>query len=422
VRLVFPLMVSWMFWRAKKREEKAASVVGAALYVAGTSGASWMAKDAYANEGYAQNPVAYACIAKIATSIASLDYKLISHAGKEPKEITDSPLFGLLDNPNPQQDWSAFVDALVSQYLIHGNAYILRLPLGAKQPTQLWLLRPDRVKVEHDARGDVTGYIYSAGAGQISYPRNVITGECDVKHISRFNPIDDYLGLSSMAPAARSIDIVNEAMEWNKCLLQNGARPSGAYVVNAEHNGGKLSDEQFTRLREQLLSDMQGSGNAGTPLLLEGGVDWKEMSLSPKDMDFERNMWASARMIATAYGVPPQLINIPGESTYSNYSEAKIAFWQDTVLPLAKSIFAQLSAFLSAGYGKKIYIEPDAEHVDAMEEKRWMKFDRLEKVTFMTIEEKRIAAGLDPVPTQGVLLVDAGKVPLDILSDGENAL
>jgi HK97 family phage portal protein len=410
------------FWRNKQREEKAAPVVGAALYVAGTSGASWMAKEAYATEGYSQNPVAYACISKIATSAASLNYKLISHAGSEPQEILTSPLFDLLDNPNPHQDWSAFIDTLVNHYLIHGNAYVLRLPVGKKQPTQIWLLRPDRMKVEHNARGEVTGYIYSAGAGQVKYQRNVITGECDVKHVAKFNPTDDYLGLSSMAPAARSIDIVNEAMEWNKSLLQNGARPSGAYVVNAEHNNGKLSDEQFTRLREQLQADSVGSSNAGKPLLLEGGIDWKEMSLSPKDMEFESNMWASARMIATAYGVPPQLINIPGESTYSNYSEAKIAFWQDTVLPLAKSLFAQLSAFLCPAYGNQLYIEVDAEHIDAMEEKRWMKFDRLERVTFMTMEEKRIAAGLDPVPSQGVLLVDAGKVPLDILSDGSNVI
>lgn len=408
------------FWRNKPREEKTAPVIGAALYVAGSASATWMARDAYAKEGYMQNPVAFACINKIATSVASLDYCVKDYSGKEPAEVKKTPLFDLLDNPNPAQSFSVFMEAFVSHYLIHGNAYILKLPIDAKQPTQLWLLRPDRMRVQHDARGDVIGYTYTLAGGEVKYQRNVVTDECAVKHIAKFNPIDDFMGMSAMTPAAKSVDIVNEAMEWNKCLLQNSGRPSGAYVVKTEHNNGMLSDEQFTRLREQLKSDSQGSNNAGRPLLLEGGIDWKEMGLSPKDMDFERNMWASARMIATAYGVPPQLINIPGESTYSNYSEAKIAFWQDAVLPLAKNIFSQLSSFLAPMYGKQWFIEFDANNIDAMEDKRWMKYDRLEKVTFMTVQEKRIAAGLDAEPEQGVVLVNSGLVPLDILSDGGN--
>ena len=377
-----------------------------------------MGQDAYAVEGYAQNPIAFACISKIASSVASLEYKLMSYAGKEPVEILASPLIDLLDKPNDSQDWSAFIEALTSHYMISGNVYILRLPLGAKKPVSLWLLPPERMKINHNARGEVTSYEYSAGAGSVIYQRDTVTGECDVKHIVKFNPNDDYLGLSPMAPAARSVDIVNEALAWNKSLLQNGARPSGAYVVKAEANStGKLSDEQFTRLREQMRANSQGTKNAGEAMLLEGGIDWKEMSLSPKDMDFENNMWASARMIATAYGVPPQLGNVKGESTYNNYAEAKVAFWQDTIIPLAKTLFSQLGVWLTPAYGKELFLEIDEDRIDAMEEKRWMKYDRLEKVTFLTIEEKRVAAGLDPVPKQGVILIDSGKVPIGILSD-----
>jgi HK97 family phage portal protein len=307
----------------------------------------------------------------------------------------------------------------VSHYLISGDAYVLKLPLKSKKPTELWVLRPDRVRINHDAYGRVTGYEYRAGGGSVTYPVDPITGACDVMHIKKFHPLDDHKGLSPMACAAKSIDIVNEALNWNKSLLQNGARPSGAFVVKeAANNTGRLSDEQYTRMREQLANEMTGSANAGEPLLLEGGVDWKEMSMSPRDMDFENNFWASARMIATAYGVPPQLVNIKGESTYSNYAEAKVAFWMDTVIPLIKMVFSHFDNWLTPLYGEGMFIELNEDSIDAMEDKRWMKYDRLEKVSFLTANEKRTAVGLAPVDGGDALLVDSGKVPIDILSDG----
>ena len=79
----------------------------------------------------------------------------------------------------------------------------------------------------------------------------------------------------------------------------------------------------------------QGARNAGRPLLLEGGLDWKAMSLSPRDMDFIELKHAAAREIALAMGVPPMLLGIPGDNTYANYQEANRSFWRQTVLPLA---------------------------------------------------------------------------------------
>ena len=79
-----------------------------------------------------------------------------------------------------------------------------------------------------------------------------------------------------------------------------------------------MTDDQFSRLKSELETSFQGARQAGRPLLLEGGLDWKPLSLTPKDMDFIEAKNVAAREIALAIGVPPMLLGIPGDNTYSN--------------------------------------------------------------------------------------------------------
>jgi HK97 family phage portal protein len=95
-----------------------------------------------------------------------------------------------------------------------------------------------------------------------------------ILHLTLFHPADDHYGLSPMEAAATALDIHNAAGAWNKALLDNAARPSGALVVG----GTALTDAQFERLKGELETNYQGAGNTGRPLLLEGGLDWKQMS------------------------------------------------------------------------------------------------------------------------------------------------
>ena len=83
-------------------------------------------------------------------------------------------------------------------------------------------------------------------------------------------------------------------------------------------------------------------------MVLEGGLDWKAMALSPKDMDFVELKNAAAREIALAFGVPPMLLGIPGDNTYANLAEANRALWRQTVIPLVRRVADDLSAAGSA--------------------------------------------------------------------------
>ena len=212
-----------------------------------------------------------------------------------------------------------------------------------------------------------------------------------------------------------AIDIHNAAGGWNKALLDNGARPSGALIYRGTDVNPNLTDEQFARLKSELADQYQGHPNAGRPLLLEGGLDWKEMSISPKDMDFIESKNMSAREIALAFGVPPMLLGIPGDNTYANYREANRAFHRQTVLPLVAKACRALSAWLAPHFGSGLRLWYDGDQVDALAHDRDLLWKRVQAADFLTINEKRAAVGYAPI--------DGGDIPpiapLPAVTDGQ---
>ncbi len=239
--------------------------------------------------------------------------------------------------------------------LVSGNAYLHAVALGG-EIRELHALRPDRVKVIPGADGWPEAWEYAAGGRTVRIGGEPAAGVAAVLQLKLFHPVNDYYGLSPIEAAATAIDIHNAAAKWNKALLDNSARPSGALVYTT---GGSLTGDQFQRLKGELETTFQGARNAGRPLLLEGGLDWKAMSLSPRDMDFIEAKHAAAREIALAIGVPPMLLGIPGDNTYANYAEANRAFWRQTVLPLATRGARGIAQWLGPAWGDELRLAPD---------------------------------------------------------------
>ena len=192
-----------------------------------------------------------------------------------------------------------------------------------------------------------------------------------------------------------ALDLSNAAAVWNKALLDNSARPSGA-LVYAPKEGGSLSEDQFERLKTELEERYSGPSRAGKPLLLEGGLDWKAMALSPKDMDFVEAKHSASRDIALAFGVPPMLLGIPGDNTYANYQEANRAFYRLTVLPLVARIARELSAWLGPVFGESFRLWYDADKVEGLAAERDALWARIGAAGFLTDDEKREAVGYQP--------------------------
>jgi len=285
------------------------------------------------------------------------------------------------------------VETLTAHLLLHGNAYVQIGHGPTGEPANLFALRPDRVTVEQDGQGWPIGYRYRAGDRQMLYASEDAAGRTAIIHLKALNPTDDHYGLGCLGAAAGAVAIHNAATQWNKALLDNAARPSGALVYDPK-DGSPLSSDQFDRLRDELEHVFQGKDNAGRPMLLEGGLSWQAMSLSPHDMDFVELKAAAARDIALAFGVPPVLAGLPGDSTYSNYREANKALWRQTVLPLADKILGGLAQGL-ADELPDLRLQVDLNQVPALVEERGMLWDRIAAADFLSRDEKRAMLGLE---------------------------
>ena len=282
----------------------------------------WTPRDlaSLAREGFAANAVVYRSVRMIAEAAASVPLYLFDGA----REVDSHPLLALLARPNTRQCAPDLLEAAFGHLLVAGNAYVEAVSLGGRV-RELHVLRPDRMKVVPGTDGWPEAYDYTVGGQSVRF-RQDGEGPHPILHLTLFNPLNDHYGMSPLEAAAIGIDLHNAAGAWNKALLDNSACPSGALVYAAKD--GQLTEAQFARLKEELAESFQGAKNAGRPLLLEGGLDWKAMALSPKDMDFIAAKHAAARDIALALGVPPMLLGIPGDNTYANYAEANRTFWR----------------------------------------------------------------------------------------------
>ncbi|AYV46480.1 phage portal protein [Caulobacter flavus] len=361
----------------------------AARLVALTSGGrpQWTPRDyaTLAAEGFGKNPVAYRCVRMIAEAAAAVPLAVF-HDGRR---SDGHPLARLLAAPNPEQGGPDLMEAFFGHLQVAGNGY---LEAAGDQPGELYALRPDRMSVVPGARGWPAAYDYQAGGRTARIARDA-DGWLPVLHLKLFNPTSDHYGASPLEAAAFAIDVHTASGAWNKALLDNAARPSGALVYGGR-DGDRLSEEQFERLKAELANAHGGTANAGRPLLLEGGLEWKPMSLTPADLDFVEGKHAAAREIALAFGVPPQLLGIPGDNTYANYREANGAFWRHTVVPLAERAARALTAWLGPKFpGARVACDLDA--VPALSAERDALWARLEAASFLTDAERRRLAGLE---------------------------
>jgi HK97 family phage portal protein len=361
----------------------------------------WMEREysRFADEAYLKNVVAHRSVAMIASAAASVRLMVYRLEEQGKTELLSHPLLSLLTAPNPCMTGRSMVQALLSYQLVSGNAYLQAVGSpGELTPQELYVLRPDRVQVLPSQTDCVPqGYRYQVGKCYWDYPVDRVTGRGKILHLKEFHPLNDWYGLSPVEAAAYAIDQHNQASSWNQALLQNGARPSGALVVRDERNGGAghLSEEQFRRLKHELDESYQGAANAGRPLLLEGGLDWKEMALSPKDMDFIEMKNSAAREIALAFGVPPQMLGIPGDNKYQNMAEARMALWEQTVLPLLDQLVMGLNNWLVPMFeGERLLVAYDKDSIDALSYKRDGMWDRIASASFLSDEEKRRLLGI----------------------------
>ncbi|RGP41640.1 uncharacterized protein BPTFM16_01947 [Altererythrobacter insulae] len=328
--------------------------------------------------GFLTNPIVQRAVRIVAEGV-----------GQMPFVASDARATDLLAATSAGQ---SLIETLGTNMLLHGNGYVQIIKDGAGQPVELFALRPDRVTLVPDEHGWPAAYDYKVGERTIRLPADDENRWPNIIHIKAMHPIDDHYGAGPLAAAEQAIAIHNAASEWNRSLLENAARPSGALVYDAGDGSGLTSD-QFERLKSELTQAFAGHDNAGRPMLLDGGLKWQSMALSPADMDFAELKSAAARDIALAFGVPPMLLGLPGDNTYSNYREANRALWRLTLLPLASKLFAAIEEGLSP-WIDELSITVDLDQIPALSEDRERLWKQVSDAEFLSDNEKRAMLGI----------------------------
>ncbi len=411
-------------YNSPTREEKISSTAPLiyVMYAGNETYGVWTKRNLaqYSDDAYVKCVPAYTAVNKVAKSVASVPLKVKQgdrRDSKNAKEVSsDHPLVKLLDRPNPWQGGCAFREEVIAYLMLTGNSYIEGIgPDGDNEPPiEMYTQRPDRMRVIPSKMG-VAGYVYNFNGDRKPWPANPITGASPICHIKFFHPIDDWYGLSPVEAAGNSVDAHNFAGQWNQSLLQNGAKPSGALVYKpAETDPASLTEKQKNQIHEQLNGTIAGPRNAGRIPLLDGRLEWMQMSLSPAEMDWIEGRREDSRAIAQVFGVPPLLLNIPGDNTYANYSEARSSFYEDTVLPLTDFFIDYLNRWLCPAYGDDIFIEAYTETLPALETKRAARWTAVGSATWLTVNEKRKATGYDAldIPEADEVFIPSNLIPL----------
>lgn len=366
--------MKWFGWKSAGREGSRP-----VLSRAGVGLGEWpQSYEAQVREGYCANPVAQRAVRLVAESV-----------GGAPLLASHPELLALV---RARTQGQTLVETVAAQLLLHGNAFVQVLTDSEGVVRELFALRPERVRVEPDALGWPVAYRYAVGGSVTRIAAEDTRGRPAVVHVKAFHPSDDHYGLGCLGAAAGAVAIHNAAARWNKALLDNAARPSGALVHEAQ-DGSVLTPAQFERLRGEMEAGFAGAANAGRPMLLDGGLKWQAMSLTPAEMDFAGAKAGAARDIALAFGVPPMLLGLPGDNTYSNYREANRALWRLAVLPLADKILTGLAEGLSDWFADaRIWV--DQNQVSVLAGEREALWRQVGAADFLSDAEKRSLLGL----------------------------
>src|SRR6266487_1446816 len=367
---------------------------------------------AYIQEGYRGNDTVFVVVQAIARAGAGIKWKHYTDKAKK-KEIANSDLLTLWDMPAPKTSGSQFREAMLAYYCLTGNSYILGInarqsPAGTFD--ELYNLRPDLTKIKADENGPMY-YEF----GNFSPPRRY--ADPFVMHNKLFAGNDDVYGMSPVEVASLLIDTQKAGQKWNLGLLNNMARPGGAWVTDA-----LLGAQEYKTLKEEIRKKFAGPRNAGETAILHGGVKWQSMSMSPYELDWLESDTKGDRDIAGIFFNFPTFLLGLADATFNNQAEAKHFLYTDIVFPIMDMFVSSLNMWLTPRYGG--YLDYDKEDVETIRERlqeaKAVESDRAGNEFAggtSTFHETRTIQGKEQLPNKDFVLLQQVPVFVDQLDD-----
>jgi len=359
---------------------------------------------------YVENPCVRRSVGVVATAVSAIKFKVFRNG----KYIVEHPLYDLLNKPNGYDSWASFIECLITNFMIYGNAYIV---LVKNERLELHNLHSERVTIVPGEFGVPKTYEYFVDANKVVFD-NTNNQLPIVGHLKTVNPYDSWYGLSPLESIKVSANLHQAITSHNLAMIQNGGRISG--VVALKNGSMPLTDEQKKMITQELIEQYQGPNNAGRIAFIEGGdFEWKPMGSNPKDMDYIAAKTLAAREISEALGVPSILIGgigVEGESARANYKEILERFHEGTVLPLAQKLFSFLNNWLVSRIDETCCIQMDLDNFLPIHDKRFALWDKVNAATFLSDKEKRILLGLENIESEAqVARTPAGEVANDVI-------
>ena len=253
----------------------------------------------------------------------------------------DHPLQSLVDRPNNSWSRAELIRSIESNLLLWGSAF-----LGVERGddgtvSELWPLRPDRMRVLPDVRKYVRGFVYEHAGDRVAYlPEEVVW-------FKKFNPLEEYAGLSAVAPARLSVDMGLEAQRFNRNFFANSATPGDLLITSEE----TPTDDEVSEFYSRWDSRFKGSSRSHRPILLGRGMDAKRLGLSQRDMEFAKALEWSVEEVSRAFGVPTVFLSDLENATLANVSTLERFLWRNTIVPELRFIEDSLNRTLLPAFG-----------------------------------------------------------------------
>ena len=310
-------------FRSRDKPQNRTAGSGYAFYFGGTTSGK-----AVTERSAMQMTAVYSCVRILAEAVAGLPlhlYRYKEDGGKE--KALDHPLYLLLhDEPNPEMSSFVFRETLMTHLLLWGNAYAQIIRNGKGEVIALYPLMPNRMVVDRDINGQLY-YQYTCSTEEAPTMKGVTVNlpPSDVLHIPGLG-FDGLVGYSPIAMAKNAIGMAIACEEYGAKFFANGAAPGGVL----EHPG-TIKDPQ--RVRESWQSTFGGSGNSNKIAVLEEGMKYTPIGISPEQAQFLETRKFQINEIARIFRVPPHMVGDLEKSSFSNIEQQSLEFVKYTLEP-----------------------------------------------------------------------------------------
>lgn len=405
---------------AAKKSQGGAFVKSAARALGLSTAASWTSfiGRTLLSDGFEGNTWVMACVRKRYQSLGSVPIVVQTKKDGQWEQDTESPIHKLLSNPNPQMSGGQLVSMISAQLDIQGSffAKIVRGGPGGKVPLEIWPLPIGSVVAM--VRGvELKGYEYTP-KGRSPVPLSIE----DVLHIKYTHPDSPHEGMPPLLAAGKAVDIDNESAQWQKITMQNRGVPDGVFVLKGSGEE-PIGPDEWEEARRQVRTQYATRDSAREPWVLSN-AEYKQMSLTPVDLDFMEGRRMTRSEICAALDVPEPLVGIYDNATLANIETARKIFWLDSLSPWLTVVSSALTSYFAPSFRTtESRIIFDTTSVPAlrgsMKDKTETAIALAELGVPLSVINERLELGLkiDDIPGARIAYMTAGRMPIQVGDD-----